>query len=138
MLTIGKLSTLAELSTTALRFYEREGLLAPASKSPSGYRLYDRSALPRVRFIKSAQQCGFTLAEISELLALRAQDSACCTDIRKVAVEKRIQLEAKIRSMKVMARALDLVIEACPDEGRPLEDCPILAAMEQAGGSRTA
>lgn len=131
MLTIGKLAAQTELSTNALRFYEREGLLAPASKSESGYRLYDEAAVARVRFIKHAQQCGFTLTEIQELLTLRSSNTACCEDVRRLAVEKKLQLEAKIRSMRVMSKALDILISDCPDAGRPVEDCPILGAMEQ-------
>lgn len=133
MLTIGKLAARTDLSANALRFYEREGLLSPASKSPSGYRLYDEAAIARLRFIQHAQLCGFTLAEINELLTLRSQDSACCADVRRLAVEKKLRLEARIRSMKVMSEALDLLISDCPDQGRPLEDCPILGAMEQVG-----
>lgn len=132
MLTIGKLASQTQLSTNALRFYEREGLLLPASKSESGYRLYDEPAVARVRFIKHAQQCGFTLTEIQELLTLRSSSSACCEDVRRLAVEKKLQLQAKIRSMQVMSRALDLLISDCPDHGRPVEDCPILGAMEEA------
>jgi DNA-binding transcriptional MerR regulator len=135
MLTIGKLAAQADLSTTALRFYEREGLLSPASKSPSGYRLYDAEALARVNFIRHAQQCGFTLTEINELLAVRSKNSACCVDVRRLAVEKKLQLEAKIRSMRVMSKALDVLIADCPDNGHPVADCPIISAMEQVGGS---
>jgi MerR family Zn(II)-responsive transcriptional regulator of zntA len=131
MLTIGKLAAQTDLSTNALRFYEREGLIQPSSKSPSGYRLYDEPAVARVRFIKHAQQCGFTLTEIQELLTLRSRDSACCDDVRRLAVERKLQLEAKIRSMKVMSKALDLLISDCPEPNRPVEDCPILGAMEQ-------
>lgn len=131
MLTIGKLAAQTELSTNALRFYEREGLLQPSSKSPAGYRLYGDDAEARVSFIKHAQHCGFTLTEINELLTLRGKDSACCDDVRRLAVEKKLQLEAKIRSMKVMSKALDLLIADCPDQGRPIGDCPILGAMEK-------
>lgn len=133
MLTIGKLAAQTDLSTNALRFYEREGLIQPDSKSLAGYRLYGDDAVARVRFIKHAQHCGFTLTEINELLALRAQDSACCDDVRRLAIEKKLQLEAKIRSMKVMSKALDVLIADCPDRGRPVADCPILGAMEQIG-----
>lgn len=132
LLTIGKLASRTQLSTNALRFYEREGLLQPASKSGAGYRLYDESAVARVQFIKHAQQCGFTLTEIQELLTLRSRDNACCEDVRRLAVEKKLQLEAKIRSMQVMSKALDLLIADCPDHGRPLADCPILGALEEA------
>jgi DNA-binding transcriptional MerR regulator len=133
MLTIGNLAAETALTTNTLRFYEREGLLRPSSKSPAGYRLYDASAVARVRFIKQAQHCGFTLTEINELLTLRSQRSACCDDVRRIAIEKKLQLEAKVRAMKVMAKALDVLIAECPDSGHPLEDCPILSAMEQAG-----
>lgn len=71
MFTIGKLAALAEVSADTLRYYEREGLVAPSGKSEGGYRLYDKAAADRIRFIKRAQQCGFTLAEIAELLSLR-------------------------------------------------------------------
>lgn len=138
MLTIGKLAGRTQLSTNALRFYEREGLLQPASKTESGYRLYEESAIARVRFIKEAQQCGFTLTEVQELLTLRSSNSACCNDVRQLAVEKKLQLEAKIRAMRVMSKALDLLIADCPDDGQPLEDCPILAALEQASAKARA
>lgn len=134
MLTIGKLAARTDLSTNALRFYEREGLVAPSSKSPAGYRLYGDDAVVRVRFIRQAQHCGFTLMEIQELLTLRARDSACCGDVRRLAVEKKLRLEAKIRAMKLMSSALDLLIADCPEEGRPVGDCPILGAMEKVGG----
>lgn len=133
MLTIGKLAAQTDLSTNALRFYEREGLLQPSSKNPAGYRLYGDDAEARVNFIKQAQQCGFTLAEINELLTLRARSSACCDDVRRLAVEKKLQLQARIRSMKAMSEALDLLIADCPERGSPIGDCPILTAMEQAG-----
>ena len=131
MLTIGKLAAQTELSTNALRFYEREGLLQPRSKSPAGYRLYGDDAEARVSFIKHAQHCGFTLSEINELLTLRSTASACCDDVQRLAVEKKLQLEAKIRAMKVMSKALDLLIADCTDQGRPVGDCPILGAMEK-------
>lgn len=104
MLTIGKLAARTDLSTNALRFYEREGLVEPSSKSAAGYRLYADDAVARVKFIRQAQHCGFTLTEIHQLLTLRARDAACCDDVRRLAIEKKLQLEAKIRSMKVMSR----------------------------------
>lgn len=134
MFTIGKVAALADISTDALRYYEQEGLIHPASKSEGGYRLYGDDALRRIRFIKQAQQCGFTLAEIRELLVLRGRDSACCSDVRKLAMEKKLQLEAKIKAMKMMSKALDHMIAECADEGRPVDDCPILAALDQVNG----
>jgi MerR family Zn(II)-responsive transcriptional regulator of zntA len=131
MITIGKLAALAEVSTDTLRYYEREGLIEPASKSAAGYRLYDKDSARRIRFIKQAQHCGFTLAEIGELLVLRRRDTACCGDVRKRAIEKKLQLENKIRSMKAMSKALDRLIADCADETQPIEDCRIIASLEQ-------
>jgi len=131
MLTIGKLAALADVRADTLRYYERQGLIAPAGKSPVGYRLYDRNSARRLRFIKQAQHCGFTLAEIRELLVLRAHDAACCGDVRKRAIEKRRQLQGKIRSMRAMSKVLDRLIADCVDEAQPVEECTILAAFER-------
>ena len=133
-LTIGKIADLAQVSADTLRYYERERLMAPAAKSAGGYRLYERDALRRIRFIKQAQQCGFTLTEIRALLALRGNNAACCRDVRHVALEKKLQLEAKIKTMKMMSKALTDLINACTADNRPLDDCPILASLERANG----
>lgn len=130
MLTIGKLAVLAEVSTDTLRYYERERLLTPGGKSEGGYRLYDKAAVGRVRFIKRAQHCGFTLAEILELLSLRNSDAACCGDVRQRAIEKKLQLEGKIRTLQAMSKVLDGLIIDCANEGSPVEECSILAALE--------
>jgi MerR family Zn(II)-responsive transcriptional regulator of zntA len=133
-LTIGKIAALAKVSADTLRYYERERLVEPAAKSDGGYRLYERDTLRRIRFIKQAQQCGFTLTEIRALLTLRSNDAACCRDVRRLALEKKLQLEAKVKAMKVMSKALTGLIDACSADGRPLDDCPILAALERANG----
>lgn len=135
MLTIGKLAALADVSTDTLRFYERERLLVPASKSAGGYRLYDDDAVVRLRFIKQARDCGFTLTEIQQLLVLRSQDEACCGDVRQRAIEKKLQLEAKIRALSAMSKALDHLIADCANETHPITGCPILAALEHAAAS---
>src|SRR5712691_3203184 len=130
MFTIGKLAALAEVSTDTLRYYEREGLIEPTNRSGSGYRLYNKDSARRIQFIKQAQHCGFTLAEIRELLVLRSRDAACCGDVRKRAIEKKLQLENKIRAMKAMSKGLDRLISECADETQPIEECAILAAFE--------
>lgn len=134
MLTIGRIAKETEVSADTLRYYEREGLIVPTGKSVGGYRLYGADAIPRLRFIKQAQACGFTLAEIRELLVLRRRDSACCRDVRARAVEKKLQLEGKIRALKIMSKALDRLIADCPDTDHPVEQCPIITALEESGG----
>ena len=136
MFTIGKLASLSGVSNDALRYYEREGLVQPAGKSPAGFRLYDEDSSRRIRFIKRAQDCGFTLAEIRELLVLRARDAACCGDVRTRAIEKKLQIENKIRAMKAMSKALDQLIAECANETQPVQACTIIAALERATLSR--
>ena len=131
MITIGKLAAIAEVSTDTLRYYERERLIEPAGKSVGGYRLYDQNSAQRIRFIKHAQNCGFSLTEIRDLLVLKGRDAACCGDVRKRALEKKLQLENKIRLMKGMSSALDHLIAECLNENRPIQDCTILAALER-------
>lgn len=129
MLTIGKVASLADTTAGTLRFYERERLLAP-SKAPNGYRQYGKDAVQRVRFIKHAQQCGFSLAEIREILDMRARRKACCNDIRSLTIEKKLQVEHNIRALQTMSKALDRLIEACQRDDQPLDQCPILRALD--------
>ncbi len=135
--TIGKLAAETDVTADTVRYYEREGLLAPASKTAAGYRLYGEDAVRRLRFIKQAQQCGFSLMEIRELLTLRNSDAACCKDVKSVAVAKKLQLEHKIRALQVMSGALSELIASCNAETRPLDECPILAALEHSMAAET-
>lgn len=135
--TIGKLAAQADVTIDAVRFYEKQGLLAPARRTPAGYRLYDGEAVRRLRFIKQAQQCGFSLTEIRELLTLKNSDAACCRDVKSLAIAKKLQLAHKIRALQVMSGALSELIAICNAETRPLDECPILAALENSLARQT-
>lgn len=131
MLTIGKVAALSQTTADTLRFYERERLLRP-SKAPNGYRQYREDAVQRVQFIKHAQQCGFSLAEIRGLLDMRTARKACCNDIRSLTIEKKLQIEHKIKALQAMSRVLDRLIQTCDAADRPLDQCPILHAFDDA------
>lgn len=128
--TIGKLALFADVTTDTVRYYEKEGLVTPARKTDAGYRLYDEVAVRRLRFIKQARFSGFSLAEIRELLALKNSNLGCCNDIRSVDIEKKLVLEHKIKALRAMSQALSELITICDDETKPLQECPILAALE--------
>lgn len=128
-LTVGKLAALADVSANAVRFYEREGLMQVPAKTESGYRLYGPQAVERLRFIRQAQHCGFTLSEVQALLRLRDEASSCCNDVRSKVVEKKLELEARIKAMKAMSKSLDQLIADCSNGTRPTEDCSILARL---------
>jgi DNA-binding transcriptional MerR regulator len=128
-LTVGRLAALADVSANAVRFYEREGLMHVPTKTESGYRLYDAEAVQRLRFIKQAQHCGLTLSEVQALLQLRDEISSCCNDVRSKVIEKKLELEARIKAMKVMSTALDRLIANCSNDARPAVNCSILASL---------
>jgi MerR family Zn(II)-responsive transcriptional regulator of zntA len=128
--TIGKVAALAGVSTDTLRYYEKEGLIAPAARTAAGYRVYNDEALRRIRFIKHAQHCGFALSEIQELLALKQADGACCEDVRSLAIEKKLRIAHKLKALQAMSLALDELIRTCDGGEKPADDCPILGALE--------
>ena len=130
-LTVGRLAALGDVSANAVRFYEREGLMQIPAKTDNGYRLYGQQAVQRLRFIKQAQHCGFTLSEIRALLQLRDEPSSCCGDVRSKVIEKKLALEARIKAMKEMSKALDQLITDCDDGSRSAEGCPILASLSR-------
>lgn len=133
MLTIGKVAARTKVTPDTLRYYERERLLSPSGKTGAGYRLYDTDAVRSIRFIRHAQECGFALAEIRELLRLRRASGAHCDDVRGRAQEKRLQLAAKIRAMQAMCRTLDGLIAECGDGEQAVDHCPILTGLEHGG-----
>lgn len=128
-LNIGQLAAMAAVSTNAVRYYEREGLMQAAPKAGNGYRQYDGAALKRLRFIKQAQQSGFTLAEVQSLLLLDNAKTSCCNDVRSKVIEKKLALEARIKLMQAMSLSLDRLLADCINDARPTGDCTILAAL---------
>ena len=127
----GKLAGQAGVNIQTLRYYERRGLLAEPERRESGYREYPAEAVQRVRFIKSAQELGFTLAEIEELLRLREDRARSCEEVRSAARAKIEDIALKIRRLEAMRRALGVLVDCCTGEGTTRE-CPILEALDEA------
>ena len=128
-LTIGKLASRGGVNVQTIRYYERSGLLPKPLRGASGYRLYADDAVRRLSFIKQAQQLGFTLTEIHELLSLRMRPGTTCADIRQRARNKIVAVEQKIENLRTIKRALTKLAAACRGNG-PTSDCPILEALE--------
>lgn len=126
-LTIGKLSKQCNVTIETIRYYQRKGLLTEPEKPLSGYRQYPNEAVARIRFIKRAQQSGFTLKEIAELLLL---DSGHCEDVRKIAEQKRRQIAGQIKDLTVLHNVLDNLVKSCQAE--PSTDhCSIIDALSK-------
>jgi MerR family copper efflux transcriptional regulator len=128
-MTVGALAKEAHVNLQTIRFYEREGLIAEPSRTASGYRMFSPDVVRRVRFVKHAQELGFSLAEIKELLALRVSAKTSCTDIRQRTQNKITDVQNKIRSLQAIEKALERLTAACHGSG-PVSECPILENLD--------
>jgi MerR family transcriptional regulator, copper efflux regulator len=131
-LTIGRLAKEAAVNLETVRFYERRGLLPKPPRSASGYRLFPSDAARRLRFIRRAQELGFSLKEIRELLSLRVSPTSTSKDIRARAESKIADIEAKIRGLESMRQTLLKLTSACQC-CVPVGECPILESLEREG-----
>ncbi len=128
-MTIGQLAGKAEVSVDTVRYYERRRLMPEPPRSSSGYREYRADALQRLRFIKRAQEVGFTLAEIEELLRLRTDTERQCRDAEQTATRAIERVEARMSELAQMKRALASLLDSCRNR-TPAGDCPIIEALE--------
>ena len=128
-LTIGKLAQLGGVNLETVRYYEREGLLPKPPRTTAGYRVFPRDAARRLRFIKRAQELGFSLTEIRELLSLRMKSGTRHADVRSRAQAKIADIEQKIRTLQRMKSALRTLTERC-EACAPSPACPILESLE--------
>ncbi len=128
-LKIGEVAERGGVNLQTIRYYEREGLLPEPPRLQSGYRMFPADTVRRVRFIKRAQDLGFTLSEIKELLSLRINHERDSGEVRILAQAKIADIEEKIRTLKKMKRALGDLTDRCPGCG-PSSECPILESID--------
>lgn len=128
-LKIGEVAERGGVNLQTIRYYEREKLLPEPPRLPSGYRIYPDQTVRRVRFIKRAQEIGFTLAEIRELLAIRMDTESDSSEVRALAQAKISDIEAKIQTLYRMREALGRITERCSGCG-PVSECPILESID--------
>ena len=129
-LTIGRVAKDTGVNIQTVRYYERRGLVSPASRKDSGYRIYAPDAVQRICFIKNAQELGFSLKEIAGLLRLRVSHRARCADVKKKAERKLADVKGKIQQLTSLKRTLETLIRNCHAE-KTTEGCPILKSLEE-------
>src|SRR3979411_927969 len=112
---IGQLAKRGGVGIDTVRYYERNGLLAPRTRLASGYRRYGDIELARLRFIRRAQGLGFTLKEIKQLLALSAQRDV--GRVKRSAQAKLVDVEARIAALERVRDGLATLIAASPGSG---------------------
>jgi MerR family mercuric resistance operon transcriptional regulator len=129
-LTIGRVAKRADVSVETVRYYERRGLVRQPLRTGPGYRQYAEETVDRIRFIKRAQDLGFSLKEITELLQLRIRSATACGAVERRARKKMALVEQKIRELSRMRAVLERLARACQAK-EPTGDCPILEALEE-------
>jgi MerR family mercuric resistance operon transcriptional regulator len=130
-LTIGQTAKKAGVNIQTLRYYEGRGLLLANARTEAGYRLYSEESVQRLRFIKHAQELGFSLSEIERLLKLRVKRPNQCEKIRKE-VEARLKVvKDKILSLRSIEKTLENLRRACQTR-KISSDCPILKSLDNA------
>ena len=127
------LSILPLIGIDAVRYYEREGLVPPAARLASGYRVYGEDDVRRIQFVQRAKALGFTLTEIRELLELSTRREDDMGGLKTAAGEKLADVEAKISELIRIRDGLRTLVDACPGHGA-LERCPILNALVEEQG----
>lgn len=126
-LTAGGVAKAAQVNVETLRFYEREGLLPEPTRAPNGYRRYDHATLRRLRFIRAAQELGFALAEIRELL--RLDDVRECEVAGRLARTRLERVERQIAGLLRLRSLLRKAVRGCESGKR--ERCPLIVSLSR-------
>jgi len=123
---IGALAKRAGVSIDTVRYYEKSGLLSPQARLASGYRRYTELQLSRLRFVRRAQDLGFSLKDVRELLGLSKQRDVA--RVKRAAEKKLLDVEQRIAALERVRSGLAQLVSACPGHGQATE-CPILKAL---------
>jgi len=124
--TINKLAKELGINIETIRFYERKGLIDQPSKPTMGYRHYSDQILGRIRFIKRAQELGFTLEEVANLLVLNDQP---CHKVQELAENKLSTVKAKIKDLRKLETALDNLLDECRSNDDS-SHCPVIDSLQ--------
>ncbi len=129
--TIGKAAYRAGVGVETIRFYERKGLIEqPPKPRGAGFRAYPIETVHRIRFIRQAQELGFSLREIQDLLSLRADPESDSGEVRERAAAKLAEVNRKITELERIRAALETLIAACPGGGA-LRSCSIMESLRE-------
>ena len=125
---IGEVSTRANLPAKTIRYYEEIGLVKPL-RDTNGYRAFRESDVHKLVFLGRARALGFTIEDCRALTALWEDKARASADVRNIASDPLIQIEAKIADLQAMHETLSHLVSSCAGDDRP--DCPILQSLEK-------
>ncbi len=130
-LLIGELAEQSGVNRETLRYYERRGLLSPARRTASGYRVYDGESAARLLFIKRAQAFGFSLEEIRDLLRMKPENPQSCNRVMSMLDGKIKELAERIREMERFHRQLARYRKHCGEALADGESCPVIVEVSR-------
>lgn len=129
-MTIGKLAKAAGVGVETIRFYERRGIIRKPLKRDSGFRSYAPDEATRVLFVKRAQELGFTLREIKELLDIQAKRKITGSQIKEKAEEKIAEIRKKISDLHHMEASLRRLSDVCGRGEQAIRECKIFDCFQ--------
>jgi MerR family copper efflux transcriptional regulator len=135
LMRIGQMSKQTGVSIDAIRFYERNRLLAAPTRSEGGFRLYSSDDLSALQFIRSLQTSGFSLNEIRDFVSLRTNDLRACSAVRKMLGHKLKDIHAKRIALTNLEDELKAALTKCNAQlkrrrGKKNGRCPVLTVLE--------
>lgn len=130
---IGEASQASGVSAKMIRHYEQIGLIPPANRTFTNYRIYSEADVHTLQFIKRARALGFSMKRIAVLLNLWQDKGRSSAEAKRLALEHMAELDEKIRELQTMRDALSNLADHCHGDHRP--DCPILEDLANTGGA---
>jgi len=121
---IGEAAKSSGVSAKSIRHYEQAGLIRPATRTESNYRVYTQNDIEVLRFIKQARRLGFSMKQVTVLLGLWQDRSRPSSEVKRLAKEHIDELESRISELVAMKETLADLVKHCQGNARP--DCPIL------------
>ena len=137
MARIGQVARETGLSIDTIRFYEKQGLLKHSVRTEGGFRVFGPDQISVLKFIRKAQELGFSLAEIRELLIVQADNVPACSHIKELLGHKLAGVQQKIQELRTLEHSLKLALRKCERDLRGMEPrqekrCPVLEEISRA------
>jgi DNA-binding transcriptional MerR regulator len=139
---IGQVAQETGLSIDTIRFYEKQGLLKRSPRTEGGFRLFGLGDIETLKFVRKAQELGFSLNEIRELLILRSDHVPACSHVKELLDQKVVAVEQKISELQDLERSLKQALQKCKRElriasARHEECCPVIEEINRAARSNS-
>jgi len=133
-MTRGVLAHRSGIGAQTILYYERIGLLDEPRRNRAGHRVYEPEDLTRLVFIRRAQEIGFSLEDVRELLSLRFQEVAECSQVERRAARRLVDVRKRIHDLERMEQGLKELIASCREN--PFKaSCPVYEVLERTDGS---